>query len=448
MAPEKKRSNFLQFVLIFAVVYLGSQFALKQFFPDQFGGTPPAQTLTVKMVSSSVSIGNTPEVKIENKLGASGAIVTLQGRCPQAPLDIARVEQGSSGEQLTPLRASGAVVGCDQIEVQNIKPGESLTISLAPWKDQFFSTTGTYQVSLPQGAVQASSGAVLSARFTIGEPGIVTKIFRTFITAPLLNALVFIASILPGHNLGLAIILLTILVKLILFIPTQHAMEGQKKMQMLQPKLDALKKKYPDDAKKVQEETMKLWAEHKINPFQSCLPTLIQFPILIGLFYVIRDGSHLEASTHLLYPMYKSIDWTFGTNFLGLNLLAHPYINWNAGLNFLGLDFSQPALYVLPPLLVVMQFLQMKLAFAIQKRKSHKKQDVIDVPAKDGKKEKEPLDPQKMQQMVMLYALPLMIGFFAFQFPAAVSLYWGISTLFGIGQQILVNREHLSVRAS
>lgn len=445
MAPANKRSNFLQFVLIFAVVYLGSQFAMRQFFPGQFGGEAPAQVVTVKMASTKVSIGNTPEVIVENKLGASGATVMIASRCPQPPVEVVRVEQGTDGEKKTALTASGTLAGCDQIELTNAAPGETVKISLAPWKAQFFATPGTYEVRLPEGSVAASSGSVLSARFTMGEPGVFTKIFRTFITAPLLNALVFIASILPGHNLGLAIILLTLLVKLILFLPTQHALEGQKKMQMLQPKLDALKKKYPDDAKKVQEETMKLWAEHKINPFQSCLPTLIQFPILIGLFYVIRDGSHLEASTHLLYPMYKHIDWVFGTNFLGLDLLAHPIINWNLSLNFPGIDFSQPLLYVLPPLLVVMQFLQMKLAFAIQKRKTAKKESIIDVPAKDGKKEKEPLDPQKMQQMVMLYALPLMIGFFGFQFPAAVSLYWGISTLIGIGQQMIVNREHLRV---
>jgi YidC/Oxa1 family membrane protein insertase len=198
-------------------------------------------------------------------------------------------------------------------------------------------------------------------------------------------------------------------------------MEGQKKMQMLQPKLEALKKKYPDDPKKVQEETMKLWQEHKVNPFQSCLPTLVQFPVLIGLYYAVREGAALSTAQHLIYPAYQHLSWQFGTQFLGLDLL-------------------KPNIYVMPLLLVVLQFLQMKLAFAIQKRKKSK-QDVIDLPVKDGVVD--PVSSQQMQQNIMLYGLPLMIGFFALQFPAAVSLYWGISTLFGIGQQMIVNREHL-----
>ncbi len=430
-AVKKSASNFLQFALIFAVVYLGSQFVLNQFFPGLSGNAPVVRGVQVKMVSSSVSLGNTPEVIVENKQGASGSVVLLPGRCPQPPLDaFAVAEPGTSQEKLTPLSATGAVVGCDKVVKDAfLTPGKSARLTLAPWKSTFFSATGTYELRLPREAPGSASskqlsGSILTVRFTVVEPNAFVKVFRTFITAPFLNALVFIASVVPGHNLGIAIILLTLIVKLLLFIPTQHAMEGQKKMQMLQPKIEALKKQYPDDAKKVQEETMKLWAEHKINPFSSCLPTLIQFPILIGLFYVIRDGSHLEASAHLLYPMYRHIEWTFGTNFLGLDLL-------------------QPNWYVLPPLLVIMQFLQMKLAFAIQKRKT--KKDIIDVPAKDGKEEKQPMDSQKMQQTLMLYGLPLMIGVFAFQFPAAVAVYWGISTLFGIGQQLLVNREHLRV---
>jgi YidC/Oxa1 family membrane protein insertase len=273
--------------------------------------------------------------------------------------------------------------------------------------------------------VTASGAAVAQvdhvARFQISEPGPITKLFRTFITAPFLNFLIFIASLVPSHDLGLAIIILTIVVKIVLFFPTKKALEGQKKMQLLQPKLEALKKQYGSDQQKLNEETMKLWKDHKINPFSACLPTLLQFPILIGLFYVIRDGSHLEVSRHLIYPMYQNLPWTFDTFFLGLDLL-------------------KPSIYIMPPLLFAMQFIQMKLSFAINARKkAGKKDDVIDV----GAKEKKPADPQALQQQIMLYGLPLMIAVFAFQFPAAVSLYWGVSTLFSIGQQILVNREHI-----
>jgi YidC/Oxa1 family membrane protein insertase len=184
-------------------------------------------------------------------------------------------------------------------------------------------------------------------------------------------------------------------------------------MQMLQPKLEELKKKYPNDPKKQQEETMKLWKEHNINPFSSCLPLVIQFPVLIGLLYVIRDATHLDLVRHLIYPVYQNLSWSFDTQFLWLDLLKPEWI-------------------VLPITLVVLQFLQMKLTFAIQKKKT--KSDAA-----------APSASANMQQKVMLYALPIMIGVFALQFPAAVSLYWGVSTLFAIGQQMIVNREHLRV---
>jgi YidC/Oxa1 family membrane protein insertase len=251
-----------------------------------------------------------------------------------------------------------------------------------------------------------------SVDFKIHEAGPITRAFRAFITKPFLNLLVLIASVMPGYSLGIAIIILTILVKLVLFIPTQHGLEGQKKLQAVQPQLDALKRKYKGDPQKLQQETMRIWKENKVNPLQSCLPILIQFPILIGLFFVIRDGSVLELSRHLLYGPHQDLSWTFGTNFFGLNLL-------------------EPSKILMPPLLAGSQFAQMKLSFAIAKKKKDK----------SGKKETQ--SAQEMQQKMMMYGLPLMIGFFALQFPAAVSLYWGVSTFFAIGQQVVVNRRDL-----
>ncbi len=241
------------------------------------------------------------------------------------------------------------------------------------------------------------------------------QFFRALITKPFLNFLVFVASFLPDHNLGVAIVVLTLLVKFLLFLPTQHALEGQKKMQLLQPKIDEIRQKYKGNAQKVNEETMKLWKDNKINPFQSCLPVLLQFPVLIGLFYVIRDSSVLTLSKEFLYPVYAHVPFHFGTQFLGF-------------------DLTKPSIIVFPVLLVVLQFLQMKLTFHI---------------AKNKKTTDAPPDPsQVMQQRMMLYVLPLMIGFFAFRFPTAVRVYWAVSTLFAIGQQLIVNREHVGVRTA
>lgn len=435
MPDAPKRRNLFQFMLLFAVIYLATQFVLRIFFPSQFGGSQPQTGILLRPVDASITIGHHPELVLENRTQAP---LMIPSRCPSPPFDLFSMENpGTPQEKATPITSTEAVTGCEP--TPTIPPGEEAKLSLAPWKYALFERVGTFEARLPSDVTSpAATGtgtalAPVSTRFTISEPGVITKLFRTFITAPFLNALIFIASLIPSHDLGFAIIILTLLVKILLFLPTKHALEGQKKMQLLQPKLEALKHQYGSDQKKMQEETMKLWKEHKINPFSACLPTLLQLPILIGLFYVIRDGSHLEVSRHLIYPAYQDLPWGFDTFFLGLDLL-------------------KPSVYIMPPLLVVLQYLQMKLSFAINARKKAKSESakIIDVPQKndkqDGKEAKKPASPQDMQQKIMTYGLPLMIGFFAFQFPAAVSIYWGISTLFSIGQQILVNREHLTVR--
>lgn len=424
-SPASKRSNLFEFALIFLVVYVGVQLVTRMFFPQAQTGVPGAGAVTLAV--GNVTTGNNATVTVTN---ATQSDLEIASRCPLPPVDIYFVEGAEGSQKLTNVTSSGTAVDC-VAPVAKIVSGGSAQLPLAAWKYSSFSKVGTYEVRLPVTvATKSATGAGVvqgqpSARFQIADPGMFTKLFRTFISKPFLNFLIFVASLLPDHNLGIAIIVLTIVVKLLLYIPTQHSLEGQKKMQMLQPKLDELKRKYPNDPKKQQEETMQLWKEHGVNPFQSCLPLLVQFPVLIGLLYVIRDQSTLELSRHLIYPFYRHLTWHFGTSFLGLDLL-------------------KPEYFILPPLLVILQFLQMKLAFTISARKKAKK-DIIDVPSKkDGKgEEKKESSAAETQQKIMVYVLPLMIGFFAIKFPAAVSIYWGVSTLFGIGQQIVVNREHI-----
>lgn len=410
---KKTPRQLLEFALIFGAIYFLSDAALKYFYPEQFGGEPPKQMATLSMQDATLRGGHHPVLVLKNTTAKE---LPVPERCPLPPVDIFFSEGDASA--LTPLTPSeDPALPCPG--ALTVASGETVTFDLGPWKYALFSRYGTYEarLAIPEGFQPTESGSTLSARFTLKEEGPHVKLFRTFITKPFLNFLIFVASIHPTHDLGIAIIILTLLVKIILFFPTQHALEGQKKMQLLQPKVDELKKKYGGDPQMLQAETMKLWKEHKVNPFQSCLPMLVQFPVLIGLFYVIRDGSILDLSRHLIYPTYQHLTWTFDTDFFGLDLL-------------------KPNRIFMPIFLAAAQYIQMKLSFAINDKKKAK-QAVVEV-AKDAK-----TDPMKMQQNMMLYGLPLMIGFFAIQFPAAVSLYWGISTLFAIGQQLIVNREHI-----
>lgn len=413
--PAKKASSrLLDFLIIGLVVFLGSQYLVPMFFGDKNGGAE-LEPVVVSMADPTLIPGQDPVLTVTNNRATP---LVLPAACPNPPLRIAFAgdDLTASGTQ---VESGEPIVACEAVEP--IPAGESAEISLAPWKYAAFAEQGIYVITLE---AQTGSGEVLSAidpvsvRASVRPQGVFGKSYATFITRPFLNFLVWIASILPGHNLGIAIILLTIAVKILLFIPTQHSLEGQKKMQLLQPQIEAIRKKHKDDPTLMNTEVMKIWKENKINPFQSCLPLLLQFPVLIGLYHVIRDTSDLALSHHLLYDYFAAIDWTFNPHFL-----------W--------LDLSLTNAFLFAPLLVVMQFIQMKLTFYIADKKKAKKIDEAI---------HQPDNPQDLQQKIMLYALPLMIGFFAFQVPSAVSLYWGVSTLFAIGQQLIVNREHLRVR--
>lgn len=374
--------------MIFVLAYLLSQGIMRVLFPDQYEGVPQGEVI-LTMEDATLRGGHHPVLRIRN---ASDTSLVFADRCPTPPVDVFKRE----GDTLTSLTADTTALPCEKWP--NLASGQERQISLAPWKYSLFGAYGEYRIRLP--------GTDIQVDMEIYEPGVIVKMFRVFITKPFLNALVWFASLAPGHSLGLGVILLTLLVKLGLYFPTQHALEGQKRMQLLQPKIEAIKKRYAEDREKLHQETLKLWKEEGINPFSSFIPMLLQFPILIGLFFVIRDGGTLELSQHLLYTPYQDLPWTFGTMFL-----------W--------MDLTKPNITVFPLLLAALQFVQMKLSFRSARTAISSK----------------PAEGQELQQKVMLYALPLMIGFFAFQFPAAVSLYWGVSTLFAIGQQVIVNKR-------
>jgi YidC/Oxa1 family membrane protein insertase len=225
--------------------------------------------------------------------------------------------------------------------------------------------------------------------------------------------------VVPGYNLGIAIILLTILLRLILFLPSQKGLESQRKLQDLQPRIKKLQEKYKNDQQKLASETFALYKEYKVNPFGSCLPLVIQLPILIGLFYVIQTGLNPD-NIHLLYAPLQGFDLSLiDSNFFGL------------------LDLQQREIFVLPLIVAALQFGQMKLALAKKtKQPEPKKEKKLD---KKGKPQAG-AEMQKASEM-MVYVLPVMIALFTASVPSGVGLYWGTSTIFGILQQVYVNKK-------
>src|SRR5688572_820076 len=116
--------------------------------------------------------------------------------------------------------------------------------------------------------------------------GFLVNAFNTVLYYPLFNLLVLIYNYLPGHDFGIAIIVLTIIIRFILYPVSVKALNSQKALQKLQPQIQELQKKYKDDKEKQAKETLELYRREKINPFSGLLLALIQLPILIALYNV------------------------------------------------------------------------------------------------------------------------------------------------------------------
>ncbi|HLC75665.1 MAG TPA: YidC/Oxa1 family membrane protein insertase [Candidatus Peribacterales bacterium] len=422
MSPQTHPRNqkIFQFLLTFAVVYLVSTLGLQFLFPNRFQKNAEVpQLLSFLIPKKAVPMGRNITVIVQNNAQTG---VTLANRCPEPPVIIER-EIGDKLYQVEMKQSNGACVPLTELQGK-----KSTTIDLSPWKYSAFGEEGVYRISLPIESTRPFAGEeVISGKLTIKKPGVFISLFRAFISKPLLNSLVLIASLLPGHSLGWSIVLITLLVRLLLFFPSQHALHSQKKMQLIQPKIEEIKRKHSGDQQRITKETMELWKREKINPLQSCLPTFIQIPILLGLFFIIRDSSTIEFSRHLLYPPFLDLAWSFNTVFLGF--LDLHYIPFAGSTGWIPTPTNLAIMMTnawIPLTIALLQFAQMKLSFAMKKVKTQDKKTLA-----------EKLDTQTM----MTYMLPIMIFFIAGGMPAAISVYWGASTLFGIGQQVIVNRK-------
>ena len=228
---------------------------------------------------------------------------------------------------------------------------------------------------------------------------------------PLYNAfgavLAFFYAIIP--NEGVAIILLTITVMLVLFPLTAKSARSMMAMQRLQPEIKKLQAKHKGDRQKLNEEMMKLYQENKVNPLGGCLPLVVQFPVFISLFHVLRSTA---ATVPLGSQLYKDI------------LAAKPN-----GLTFLGMDLSLKAtdshssLWVALPYYILVG--AVFLTGFLQSRQSQRN-----------------TPPGGNPQMQMITkVLPIAFGAFSLFFPAGLVLYFLVSNLWRLGQQELIMRK-------
>lgn len=238
-------------------------------------------------------------------------------------------------------------------------------------------------------------------------------LFHTIIYQPLYNTLIFLYNIVPGKDFGIAIILLTILLRTILIPLYKKQIESQKKMQELQPKIKALQERTKNDKEQQTKQMMELYKEHKTNPFSGCLPLIVQMIFLIAIYQVLIkiSSNGLEVDPTQLY--------SFVANPGKINQLFISLV-----------DLTKPSI-VIAVLAAAAQYFQTKMLMKTQPQ-PQKTED-------DGKP-----DIAQMMSKQMLYLGPFLTLFIGIKFPAGLSLYWLAGTLFMLVQQIMIEKKQNS----
>ncbi len=244
------------------------------------------------------------------------------------------------------------------------------------------------------------------------------------------------------NNVGLGIILFTVFARLLLLPLTLKSIKSSRRMQELQPKIKELQRKHGKDQKKAQEEMLKLYQEHKVNPVGGCLPMLLQMPIFIGVYWAVLHlmnpvPLNLGLQTGLMHPFFQQSLELFGAYPSVVYLLHHPALS--SGVQaaimqdasipkllvqpFLTIDlgmkpfeqgfshFNGIKYMILPVLSIVLQFTQQMMAMPRVQ------------------------DPQQKSMSRMMMIMPLFFGYITLIFPAGAVLYWTTSSTIGIIQQ-------------
>lgn len=231
--------------------------------------------------------------------------------------------------------------------------------------------------------------------------------FNTLFYAPIYNVLVWFIDIIPTHDAGIALIIVTILVSILLFSVSKKAIKTQIGLKEIEPEIKKIRETVKDQAEQARQ-TLALYRKHGVNPFSMILLILIQFPVLIALYYMFFYGLPV-IHTELLYSFVEN----------------PPMVN----MNFIGLvDLSHKSI-VLAVIAGVTQYI---LAHIMSKRTKT-------VPT--GQKRTMQEEFAHSMQIQMKYFLPVIIGLISLGLPSALPLYWSVRNLFSAGQELVVMRE-------
>lgn len=329
---------------------------------------------------------------------------------------------------------SVALNTCDNIQVRflggelekflecsdmTIQAGETETFDFSPYYKKFLREGDyTFDLQLNQGEEEKR----YSVQVEVNNKGFFGKLFTEIFYAPVFNLTIFFVELF-SHSLGWAIVAVTILVRILLLWPQHKMMVSQRKMQKIQPKVKALQEKHKGNQQAVGMALMELYKKEGVNPMGSCGFLIIQMPILLVIYHIILS---IKSETNFYY-LYS---------FLGDAKLE------NISFDFFGIDLlSSGGLTGLIAALLVggIQWIQVKLS--LMKNAATQKTGVV-LEKKKGESGYSSMMPDPaMMNKFMLWGMPAMIAVFTYTFFIGIGLYWGISTLFAIFQQLVVNKK-------
>lgn len=242
-----------------------------------------------------------------------------------------------------------------------------------------------------------------------------SAVFNTIFFQPILNLLVWLYVTIPGNDVGIAIIVLTLVIKLVLYPLTHLQIKQQRAMQELQPKIEEIRKRLKDDKEKQAAELMALYQREKVNPAASCFPLLVQLPVFIALYHALSVGLASQGLNQL-YPFVPNPQ-TIQTMFLGF------------------FDLTKPN-YVLAILAALIQFWQTKMI--LKPPAATVTAPPPEVANTEGAQDESMTAIMNKQ---MTYMMPIMTAVIGFSLPGGLTLYWLTMSVLTVAQQYIVMRR-------
>ena len=265
------------------------------------------------------------------------------------------------------------------------------------------------------------------------------------------------------NNYGLAIILFTAIIKLIMLPLSIKQQRSMKKNVELQEKLKVIQFKYKNDPEKLNKETMDLYKQEKMSPFSGCFSAIIQFILLISIFYMVRfpltymekvDKTQIDTYTQQIKDAgmdvsqaYSEIDIIREIDFLRENNPEDETLkNININMNFLGLDLSKIpqqnladwTVYIIPILYILSTFVSMRLTTSMQNANKDKK-ELTDGENKETERN-EMVDAMAQSNKMMSWMMPIMSVSISLVAPLGLALYWLVNNILMIGERLVLNK--------